>query len=53
MEGDDAHVGGAGRLPGHHGGQLLLCEVGSASSLLLGVFHEQQFHRILIAENKS
>jgi len=40
MEGDDAHVGGAWRLPGHHGGQLLLSELGSSSALSFGVFHE-------------
>ena len=51
VEGDDAHVGGARRLPRHHGGQLLLSELGSASALSLGVFHEQQLHRILVAGN--
>ena len=53
MEGDDAHVGGSRGLARHHRDQLLLRELCPPSAFSLRVLHEQQLHRILVAENNE
>ena len=53
MEGDDAHVGGSRGLARHHRDQLLIRELCPSSAFSLRVLHEQQLHRILVAENNE
>ena len=53
MEGDDAHVGGSRGLARHHRDQLLIRELCPPSAFSLRVLHEQQLHRILVAENNE